>query len=253
MFTVGNQYTKKDLYKMLKVPLERQKGAWDTGYREYEEEIFIFSNVGIPGRTGHDYNNYWDGDLFVWEGKTKSNFKQPLIQKMLHPSKPESIHLFTRISDKNPFTYEGTVIVKEFKDTIPVKIVWGFDKNPYDIFEEEEAIKSGEAEIFYEGALTNVRINKYERNPLARRMCIEHYGCFCNVCKFDFFLRYGDWGKNYIHVHHLIPIASVKEEYILNPENDLIPICPNCHSMIHRKKQMITIEDLKALINFHYG
>jgi hypothetical protein len=85
MFTTGKSYSKNDIYEILKVPIERRKGAWDTGYREYEGEIFIFSNVGIPGRTGHDYNNYWDGDLFVWEAKTKSNINQPLIKKMLNP------------------------------------------------------------------------------------------------------------------------------------------------------------------------
>jgi 5-methylcytosine-specific restriction protein A len=94
MFTTGKSYSKNDIYEILKVPIERRKGAWDTGYREYEGEIFIFSNVGIPGRTGHDYNNYWDGDLFVWEAKTKSNINQPLIKKMLNPLSDQRIYLF---------------------------------------------------------------------------------------------------------------------------------------------------------------
>lgn len=120
MFTTGKSYSKNDIYEILKVPIERRKGAWDTGYREYEGEIFIFSNVGIPGRTGHDYNNYWDGDLFVWEAKTKSNINQPLIKKMLNPLSDQRIYLFTRTDDRLPFTFEGNVVVKEYFDSVPI-------------------------------------------------------------------------------------------------------------------------------------
>ena len=39
---------------------------------------------------------------------------------------------------------------------------------------------------FFEGATHQVSINRYERNPIARQKCIEHYGCHCSVCDFDF-------------------------------------------------------------------
>ena len=248
MFIVGNLYSKNDIYKILDVPKESQKGSWDTGYRSYNGDIFIFTNVGIPGRTGHNYDNHWDGDLFFWQGKTTSHIRQPLIQKMIYPTGEQKIYLFTRTEDKLPFTFEGTVSVKEYKDTTPVEIIWRFDENPYGLPEEIDPVILSEPKFFYEGTITSVQVNKYERNPLARRMCIEHFGCLCNVCKFDFLKRYGDLGRNYIHVHHIIPMASIKKEYILNPEKDLIPVCPNCHSMIHRKKEMLSITELKQMI-----
>lgn len=52
--------------------------------------------LGIPGRTGSDYNNYWDGDLFHWEAKTNSNINQQLIQKMIADNPSYNVHLFTR-------------------------------------------------------------------------------------------------------------------------------------------------------------
>jgi hypothetical protein len=64
-FKENAEYSKKDIYNLLDVPLEKQRGAWDTGYREYGGDIFIFANVGVPGRTGHDYDNHWKQQDFI--------------------------------------------------------------------------------------------------------------------------------------------------------------------------------------------
>lgn len=241
MFTIGREYSKNEIYEILKVPSERRKGAWDTGYREYENNIFIFSNVGIPGRTGHNYNNYWDGDLFVWEAKTNSNINQPLIKRMLSPSQGQNNYLFTRVHDKSPFTFEGNVQVYQYQDTVPVNITW-------ELIDNGISPDENESKHFSEGAVKQVVVNKYERNPLARRMCIEHYGMFCNICGFDFLRFYGDWGKDYIHVHHIVPMSEIHQEYTLDPIKDLIPVCPNCHYMIHREKETLAVDKLKEYI-----
>ncbi len=70
IFKTEEKYTKNDIYELLEVPLKQRKGSWDTGYRTYKEDIYIFANIGIPGRTGDNYNNFWDGNLFYWEAKT---------------------------------------------------------------------------------------------------------------------------------------------------------------------------------------
>lgn len=241
MFSIGETYSKNELYKIMNVPLERRKGAWDTGYRVWEGNIFIFSNVGIPGRTGHNYNNYWDGELFVWEAKTNSNINQPLIKKMLAPLPQQENYLFTRINDMDPFTFEGSVRAKEYKNNVPVVIVW-------ELIDSEISNDVKELKTFPEGAVQQVFVNKYERNPLARRICIKHYGALCNICGFDFQKTYGDWGKNYIHVHHIVPLSVINQEYNLDPIEDLIPVCPNCHSMIHRKRETLSIVKLKEFI-----
>jgi 5-methylcytosine-specific restriction enzyme A len=246
MFVVGNTYSKWDIYKILSVPKERQRGAWDKGYTTYEGKIFIFSNVGIPGRTGHDYKNYWDGDLFNWEASNNSHLRQPQIQRMINPGKGEKVFLFTRTDDRDPWTFEGNVKSKEVFDTKPVKVIWEFENYPYETLEEPTIVS--EDEMLYEGAVSKVTVNKYERNPLARRICIEHFGAFCNVCDFDFYITYGDIGKGYIHVHHIIPISALGKEYQLVPEKDLIPVCPNCHSIIHKRKPIFGIEEIKELI-----
>ena len=67
----------------------------------------------------------------------------------------------------------------------------------------------------------------------------------CIVCRFDFAERYSSLGERYIQVHHRVPLGEIKEEYRLDPIRDLIPICPNCHAMIHRTQPALTIEELQ--------
>ena len=100
----------------------------------------------------------------------------------------------------------------------------------------------------YEGAKKSVTINVYERDNDARNECIAHYGCRCKVCDFNFVSVYGDIGKNFIHVHHLTPLADIEKEYVVNPIKDLVPVCPNCHAMLHRKNPPYTIAELKLNI-----
>jgi 5-methylcytosine-specific restriction enzyme A len=249
MFNVGQSYTKNEIYKILDVPIQRRKGAWDTGYREYEGNIFIFSNVGVPGRTGHDYDNYWDGELFVWQAKTASNINQPLIRKMLNPEPTQQNFLFTRTDDKDPFTFEGSVIAKEYNDTTPVSVIWQLTGNYYYPLEEPGSLPYEVNQKFVEGSVKRILINKYERNPVARRICLNYYGVHCQICDFDFYKTYGEIGRNFIHVHHIIPFSQITEEYELDPVKDLIPVCPNCHSMIHRNLMPLSVIKIKELIN----
>ena len=101
----------------------------------------------------------------------------------------------------------------------------------------------------WEGAKTSVMINKYERNPDGRRKCLKHYGYKCVVCGFDFEERYGVRGAGFIHVHHLTPLSVVGQSYILDPITDLRPVCPNCHSMLHRTDPPCSVDELKLLLN----
>jgi len=104
-------------------------------------------------------------------------------------------------------------------------------------------------EKYSEGAKFSVTINAYERNPKARAACIAHYGHVCAVCGFDFSRVYGSLGEGFIHVHHIIPIGQIGEQYEINPITDLMPVCPNCHAMIHRMEPPLTTEELRKHIH----
>lgn len=106
---------------------------------------------------------------------------------------------------------------------------------------------------FVEGATTSIYINKYERSRTARNQCIAHFGPHCTVCEMDFEEVYGDVGKDFIHVHHIVPLNEIKAAYTVNPITDLIPVCPNCHAMLHRKVngETLTIEQLKNRLSIN--
>jgi 5-methylcytosine-specific restriction protein A len=101
---------------------------------------------------------------------------------------------------------------------------------------------------FIEGTPYQLTLSRYERNPFARKVCLDHYGFACSVCDFNFQNVYGDLGREFIHVHHLTQVAKVGKKYQVDPIKDLRPICPNCHAMVHRQKEAISLEELKKLI-----
>jgi 5-methylcytosine-specific restriction enzyme A len=102
---------------------------------------------------------------------------------------------------------------------------------------------------YAEGKTKKVTVNSYERNSIARKRCIEHYGLNCQVCGFNFKDKFDKIGKDFIHVHHKVDIALIGNEYSVDPIKDLIPVCPNCHSMLHKRKPAYSIEELKNIIN----
>jgi len=87
----------------------------------------------------------------------------------------------------------------------------------------------------------------YERDPKLREKAVQIHGNSCIVCNFNFYQFYGPIGLNFIHIHHIIPVSVRKEG--TNPETELVPLCPNCHSMIHRNRtNVLTVEELKIMI-----
>lgn len=119
-----------------------------------------------------------------------------------------------------------------------------------DIFPE---MLDGET-IEFEGIKKQILVNKYERSSIARKKCIEFHGLTCRVCGLKFSEKYGEIGNEFIHIHHLTPIHKIGKEYKVDYKNDLIPVCPNCHSMLHRKinGNEPTIDELKKMINENY-
>lgn len=102
----------------------------------------------------------------------------------------------------------------------------------------------------YEGAVMQVSINKYERNREAREKCLAVKGYKCAVCGIEFEKVYGDIGLGFIHVHHTVPISTIRKNYVIDPIKDLVPVCPNCHAMLHKGKDglVLTVDELKSMM-----
>ena len=103
-------------------------------------------------------------------------------------------------------------------------------------------------EIYMEGAQKVILSNRYERNPKARARCIAVHGSACKVCGFDFGIAFGEEFSGKIEVHHIKPISEIGKEYVVDPVHDLVPVCPNCHMMLHsRFDGVYSIEELRHL------
>ena len=100
-----------------------------------------------------------------------------------------------------------------------------------------------------EGAVSQVLVNRYERDPRNRKAAIALHGKICMACGFNFGEIYGELGDDFIVVHHLTPISAMDEDYVVDPEKDLVTICANCHAMVHRRNPPLTINELKRLLD----
>lgn len=103
---------------------------------------------------------------------------------------------------------------------------------------------SGDAEIL-EGDVSHYVATRYERNHVNRMRCIRHFGWTCQICGFDFRERYGDLGAEFIEVHHLVPVSTMDGPTLVDPQNDLLPVCSNCHRMIHRGGGTLTASEVR--------
>lgn len=99
-----------------------------------------------------------------------------------------------------------------------------------------------------EGAALFKLVKQYERSRINRAACIEIHGTACRICGFDFGVRFGGLGEGFIHVHHIVAVAEMGDSYALDPGKDLIPVCPNCHAMLHRRRPALKPEELLQIL-----
>jgi hypothetical protein len=100
---------------------------------------------------------------------------------------------------------------------------------------------------YQEGAVQQIKVNRYERDRKAREVCLSHYGYVCQVCYVKLSDIYGAIAETLIHVHHIKPISEIGESYTVDPVTDLIPVCPNCHAVIHLKNPPYVPQEVSTM------
>jgi predicted HNH restriction endonuclease len=118
----------------------------------------------------------------------------------------------------------------------------GYVRNTSESLKESDALT---LEAFEEGRAIQVFATRYERNPIARIRCIEHYGTDCFVCGVSLANLYGSEVSGLIHVHHLNPISKIGRHSSVDPVRDLRPVCPNCHAVIHWTEPHQSIKEVR--------
>lgn len=199
----------------------------------------IVTEINIPYRNTINDIKYW-GPNHSPEGATTPDSLYHRL-KLIAESNSPSLHLTELIKAGIKHAPQGP---ERLKGKLLAHIQSAFNSNDsfYDEIENPDDI--------YEGAKKTIVVNSYERNREARNTCIAAHGCKCSVCNMDFEKMYGELGHGFIHVHHIVPISSIGEEYKIDPVNDLVPVCPNCHAMLHKGKdgEVLKIDELKEII-----
>jgi 5-methylcytosine-specific restriction protein A len=192
----------------------------------------------------YNYSNLIQGKLFT---RTANAFGTDYYLKKIHEESGQTGLQNALISLSQHIDYyeeKSGATVKKRRE-IYNKYFEHLDKKPVISVYPDEVDANKE---YAEGKTKTVLVNSYERNQVARQKCLEYHGYLCQVCNFDFEKIYGDIGKDFIHVHHVVDISIIGNEYSVDPINDLIPVCPNCHSMLHKKKPAYRVDELKKIM-----
>lgn len=223
--------------------------AWSWSFVNEKEKIIIFGawDLHTQGNISLILSEDWRRNN---RGKKQSAYPQSrehirLIEEEKYQLKTFSMKHSDANRDENglgPAKIAGFIPELKSKYLKKVGVNWyASDNLTNSTFPDEVEFP----EQYFEGASKKVSVNIYERNSEARKKCIKFHGYVCAVCKFDFRKFYGSIGENYIHVHHIVPLSEIKKEYKLDPVKDLIPVCPNCHAIIHRAQPSLTVEQLR--------
>jgi 5-methylcytosine-specific restriction protein A len=138
----------------------------------------------------------------------------------------------------------GSVLAVEPSEEAKIRALWG-EFGPVPGPDPTQPVPG----TYPEGAISRVPVSRYEQDPETRRACIAHHGTNCAACGFSFEITYGAIGKDFIHVHHIVPVSQLGSGYELDPVTDLVPLCANCHAMAHQGVSTPrTVAELRRII-----
>ena len=104
-----------------------------------------------------------------------------------------------------------------------------------------------EFEGYSEGKVGTALVNRYERDPRNCKAAIAKHGTRCFGCRHEMRELYGDIATGFIHIHHVRPLSRTGGP--TKPEiDDLIPLCPNCHAVVHLQSPPLGIHQLQKLV-----
>lgn len=248
--------------------IQKRKGifhSWEivsdkVAIKKTDKSFFKYHGSGIPKKTKW----FWEVDNLIGGAKyiklEYHNRKYDAHFEVLNrPSK--QVRIFWSLELHDIFQEEFPPSSLWDKPTYPcLRVVkkdhelYEIDFLPFNISDyiegiDEETENAIEITGMTEGQKKEYLTTRYERNQKNREACIKIHGLKCFACGFDFEQIYGLLGQGFIEVHHRDQLSDQKKEVIINPETDLVPLCSNCHRMIHRQKNNnLKVEELKRII-----
>lgn len=222
--------------------------------KEIDKSVVDHHGTGIP----QEIRGYWNCEELKEGEKKKVVLEMNGVEYLAHIEFRENrtkLLWYSNLKDAAEFElFSDEEIRKLLKPYIHFNKI-NKDKYGVEIVSqgiEYDKVKSTtmNSSCYVEGKQKVYYSTKYERNGKCRQQAIEIHGCQCSVCGFDFETVYGKLGIGYVEVHHKKPLYSLEEEVVVDPRTDLVPVCSNCHRMLHRRRDKITtIEELRKLID----
>lgn len=199
------------------------------------------------------YEDALENGILEMDGEEKHTTDDRLITAA---ERGDQIHLFYRERHHTPFTYHGQVQLLDYErrgeSPSRFRFALGPEADPIERALAIEARAHGAAEespAAPEGQLRIRESRTYERSRSNRKRAIALHGNSCVACGFNFNEYYGaELARGFIEVHHVRPVASLIGQEI-NLATDLVPVCSNCHSMLHARPEGLLIQELQIRIN----
>ncbi len=202
----------------------RDRGIIASGY--FTTEVFQDQHWREPDRSG----NFAD---LVWETWVPIEDRLPV--EVLKAKVPGVVWDRLQGSGVRPSDSDAAALAGLWEDHLG-HLGLGLDRSADEV--------TGAA-TFPEGAVTPALVNRYERSREARQRAIAVHGLDCVVCGFNYGRTYGELGEGFVHVHHLRELSTLPPDYAVDPNEDLVPVCANCHAMLHRRTPALHPDDLR--------
>lgn len=217
--------------------------------------LFVTKNRQ-PGSA--QFKNELRGNIIKIEGADKHGTDQLLQKNLEDPT--DQIYLFYREKHTLPFTFLGKVhLIQSWIHTDTSSEFEFFIEN-FESIEDDMALldyivhydenTSISLDVMCQSAKNLTYHLKCERDIGNREQVIQLLGTNCAICGFNFARTYGkDIAKDFIDIHY---IGNSTSETKPNLSKDFIPVCANCHRMLHKKRSHnIDRSELKKRVDYY--
>ncbi|HEY4243700.1 MAG TPA: hypothetical protein VGM88_28000 [Kofleriaceae bacterium] len=204
-------------------------------------------------QTGYtQYDNRFDGDLLHMEGERGDGSSNQRLRNSA--ASGDTILLFYRERHHSKFTFYGEASVVDVAEASDA-IHFTFSTNRSDaiasnaLSTEDETHGTAPYVPDEEGQRRLTTHVAYERSRSNRAEALRIHGTRCAACDFSFNAFYGaETARDYVEIHHIESITSGPRP--VNPATELVPLCANCHAMVHRARgSILSVDDLRAAIS----
>lgn len=183
-------------------------------------------------------------------------FSNRRVSEQLSDREIKDVRIRLYKSEVAPREQVDSSFLGAFEISFPDSFKKGFQVRSTDFildmeWDEQNGYKEGKKRIY--SHYVRERDRRVVQTAIKRAK--ERYGkVFCEVCGFDFFQMYGEYGLDFIECHHTVPLAERNDLGSITRIEDIALLCSNCHRIVHRKRnQMLSVEQLKEIIKYRWS